>query len=122
MTSKAGSAIPTPLLTGVNMYAIIQSGGKQYKITEGAKVVVAKLDGKVGAKKTLSDVLAIGGNEDFKLGAPLLNGAKVEAEILEQGRGDKIVVLKKKRRKGYRKKQGHRQDYTLLKINKIVAS
>lgn len=102
------------------MYAIIQTGGKQYKITEGAKVVVSKLDGKVGTKKTLSDVLAIGGNEDFKLGAPLLNGAKVEAEILEQGRGDKIVVLKKKRRKGYRKKQGHRQGYTLLKIDKIV--
>ena len=102
------------------MYAIITTGGKQYKIAEGDKVVVEKLDGKAGSKKTLSDVLLIGGHESLKVGTPVLKGAKVETEILEQGLGDKIVVFKKKKRKGYHKKQGHRQAYTLLKINKIV--
>ena len=103
------------------MYAIIATGGKQYKVSEGEKVLVEKLEGAANSKMTLNEVLMIGGNGALKIGAPLLTGAKVEAEILEQGRGDKIIILKKKRRKGYRKKQGHRQAYTLLKINKIVA-
>lgn len=103
------------------MYAIVQTGGKQYKIAEGTKLVVEKLEGEVGSKKTLSEVLAIGGNGELKVGTPWLEGAKVETEILEQGRGDKIIVFKRKKRKGYRKKQGHRQAYTLLKINKIMA-
>lgn len=102
------------------MYAVIQTGGKQYKVAEGDKLLVEKLEGEAGSKKTLSEVLAVGGNGSLKVGVPLLKGAKVETEILEQGRGDKIVVFKKKKRKGYHKKQGHRQAYTLLKVNKIV--
>lgn len=102
------------------MYAIVQTGGKQYKVVEGDKLVVEKLDGEVGGKKTLMEILALGGNGELKVGTPLLPGVKVETEILEQGRGDKIIVFKRKKRKGYRKKQGHRQAYTLLKVNKIV--
>lgn len=102
------------------MYAVIQTGGKQYKVAQGDKIAVEKLEGKTGAKKSLEEVLLVGGNGSLKIGTPLLKGAKVEAEILEQCKGDKIVVFKKKRRKGYHKKQGHRQLYTLLKINKIV--
>ncbi|MBI4125541.1 MAG: 50S ribosomal protein L21 [Deltaproteobacteria bacterium] len=102
------------------MYAVIQTGGKQYKVAEGDKVVVEKLEGAAGSKKTLSDVLLIGGNGTLQVGTPTLKGAKIETEILEQGRGDKVVVFKKKKRKGYHKKQGHRQAYTLLKIKKII--
>ncbi len=103
------------------MYAIIEQGGKQYKVTEGAKLFVEKIDAEIGAKQILDSVLLIGGNGELKVGTPTVAGAKVEAEVVEQGRDKKIVILKKKRRKGYRKKQGHRQAFTVLKINKIVA-
>lgn len=104
------------------MYAVVQTGGKQYKVAEGEKLLVEKLEGKIGAAVSLDQVLAIGGEGDLKVGTPLLTNAKVEAQIAEQVLGDKIVVLKKKRRKGYRKKQGHRQHYTVLKIEKIILS
>lgn len=104
------------------MYAVVQTGGKQYKVSEGDKLFVEKIDQKVGAKVVLDQVLLIGGNGELKVGNPLLNHVKVEAEVLEQGRGKKILVLKKKRRKGYRKKQGHRQFFTVLKINKIYGT
>lgn len=103
------------------MYAVVVAGGKQYKISEGDKLFVEKIEGKVGAKTVLDQVLAIGGNGELKVGNPFLQGAKVEAEITEQGRDKKIIILKKKRRKGYRKKQGHRQHFTVLKIGKIVS-
>ncbi len=103
------------------MYAVIQTGGKQYKVKEGEKIFVEKLEAKTGSKTTLNEVLLVGGNGGLKIGAPVLEGAKVEAEVLEQGRGEKIIIFKKKRRKGYRKKQGHRQSFTLLQIKKIVA-
>ena len=103
------------------MYAVIETGGKQYKVAEGDKLVVEKLEGEIGSKMTLSEVLFIGGGAALKVGTPFLNGAKVETEILEQGREDKIIVFKKKKRKGYRKKQGHRQAYTKVVINKINA-
>jgi len=102
------------------MYAVIQTGGKQYKVSEGDKLFVEKIDQKVGAKVILDQVLLIGGNGELKVGNPWLGHAKVEAEILEQGRDKKILILKKKRRKGYRKKQGHRQHFTVLKINRIA--
>ena len=102
------------------MYAVVETGGKQYKVAEGQKIAVEKLDGDIGAKLTFDQVLAVGGEGDLKIGQPLVAGAKVEVEITEQGRGDKIIVFKKKRRKGYHKKQGHRQSYTMLKINKIT--
>lgn len=103
------------------MYAVITTGGKQYKVSEGDKISVEKLDGKVGAKLTLDKVLALGGKGDFKIGRPTVDGAKVEAEIAEQGRDKKVIVFKKIRRHGYHKRQGHRQNYTMLKINKITA-
>lgn len=104
----------------VAMYAVVQTGGKQYKVAEGEKLLVEKLEGAVGTAVVLDQVLAVGGEGDFKVGSPLVSNAKVEAQIAEQVLGDKIIVLKKKRRKGYRKKQGHRQHYTVLKIGKIV--
>lgn len=103
------------------MYAVIVTGGKQYKVSEGDKISVEKLKGKIGATLTLDKVLAIGGKGDFKIGQPVIDGAKVEAEITEQGREKKVIVFKKIRRHGYHKKQGHRQNYTMLKINKITA-
>lgn len=102
-------------------YAIITTGGKQYKVATGDKISVEKLPGEVGSPFTFDQVLLCGENENLKLGTPFLTGAKVEAEILEQGRGEKIDVLKKKRRKGYRKKLGHRQAFTILKIKNILA-
>lgn len=103
------------------MYAIVQTGGKQYKVVEGDKLMVEKLEGKVGGKKTLSEVLAVGGQGGLKVGTPLVAGAHVETEITEQIKNKKITVFKKKRRKNYRRKQGHRQAYTLLQVKKIVA-
>ena len=102
------------------MYVVVATGGKQYKISEGDNLQVEKVEGKVGAKTHLDQVLLVGGNGDLKVGSPFVAGAKVEAEIAEQGKEKKILVMKKKRRKGYRKKQGHRQLFTTLKINKIV--
>lgn len=101
------------------MYAVIATGGKQYRVSEGDKVRVEKLSGDAGAKVVLDDVLMLGEGAKSQLGAPMVKGAKVEAEIIEQGRDKKIVVFKFKKRKGYRKKQGHRQSFTDLRITKI---
>ncbi|MBN1283440.1 MAG: 50S ribosomal protein L21 [Proteobacteria bacterium] len=103
------------------MYAVIKTGGKQYKVTEGANLKVEKLDGEAGAALMLDEVLFIGGNGTPKIGRPLLSGASVEATIVRQARDKKVLVYKKKRRKGYEKKVGHRQPYTELKITKINA-
>jgi len=101
------------------MYAVIKTGGKQYKVSEGDVVNVEKLDGEVGASVELSDVLAVGEGESIKIGTPTVKGAVVKAEIVEQDRGKKLIIFKKKRRKGYTKKQGHRQLFTGLKIQSI---
>jgi len=101
------------------MKAVVKTGGKQYTITEGDTLRVEKLDGEVGATINLDEILSVGEGADFKLGTPTVEGATVKAEILSHGRGKKIIVFKKKRRKGYKKKQGHRQDYTGLKIAEI---
>ncbi|MDO8494658.1 MAG: 50S ribosomal protein L21 [Deltaproteobacteria bacterium] len=103
------------------MYAVISTGSRQYKVTEGDKISVEKLEGDVGSKLTLSEVLLVGSKEGLKVGSPLLKGATVEVEITEQAKGPKIRILKKKRRKGYRKQQGHRQFFTMLQIKKISA-
>lgn len=103
------------------MYAIIQTGGKQYKVKEGDKVSVEKLEAEPKAEISFNEVLLVGGNGSLQVGNPFLSGAKVEAQVLEQGKGAKILIFKKKQRKGYRKKQGHRQRYTVLQIKKIVA-
>lgn len=102
------------------MYAIIATGGKQYKVAEGEKVRVEKLEGEIGGKITLDRVLMLGEGTNVKIGRPTVEGASVEAEITDQARHKKIVVFKYKRRKNYRRKYGHRQPYTELKINSIA--
>lgn len=100
-------------------YAVIRTGGKQYRVSEGDVVKVEKLAGEVGEKVTLADVLFIGGDGEAKIGAPLLADAKVSGEIVGQIRAKKIRVFKKKRRKSYSRQQGHRQYQTALKITGI---
>ncbi|WGF86844.1 50S ribosomal protein L21 [Marinivivus vitaminiproducens] len=100
------------------MYAVIRTGGKQYRVAEGDTIRVERLDGDAGSTLELSDVLMVGGDSP-KFGAPLVEGASVSAEIVRHERGAKIIVFKKKRRKNYRRTAGHRQDLTVLKINGI---
>jgi large subunit ribosomal protein L21 len=102
------------------MYAVIKTGGKQYKVSAGDLLKVEKLDGAVGDTIELNEVLMVGG-EEVKIGTPLLPDAKVKAKIVEQGKDKKILVFKSKRRKTYRKKNGHRQPITRLKITDIEA-
>lgn len=101
------------------MYAVIKTGGKQYQVTEGEYLNVEKLDAEVGSNVTFEEVLMIGGDE-VKIGQPLIEGAKVNAVVQEQGKGKKIVVGKFKAKKHYRRKQGHRQPFTTIKIESIV--
>lgn len=98
------------------MYAIIKSGGKQYRVEQDAVVLVDRLEGNAGDKVELGEVLLYSDGKDVKLGSPLVDGVKIAAEIVEQVRGDKIIVFKKKRRQNYRRKNGHRQEMTQLKI------
>ena len=102
------------------MYAVIKTGGKQYRVSTGDKLRVEKLPGNVGDAVTFDQVLLVSG-EALKLGKPLVGGAKVEAKITGQGLGKKLVVFKFRRRKNYRRKNGHRQPYTALEILNIVA-
>jgi large subunit ribosomal protein L21 len=102
------------------MYAVFKSGGKQYRVAAGDHVRVEKLPGNAGDTVTFDQVLMVGG-EALKLGKPLLGGAKVEAKILTQGLGKKLIVFKFRRRKNYRRKNGHRQPFTALEIVNIVA-
>ena len=100
------------------MYAVIATGGKQYKVAEGDIIRVEKLDAKVGDKVVFDQVVAVGGDK-LVAGTPFVEGYAVEAEVLEQGKADKVIIFKYKAKKDYRKKQGHRQPYTELKINGI---
>ncbi len=102
------------------MYAILKSGGKQYRVKAGDSLKVEKLDQALGAEVELTDVLLVGGAETF-IGTPVLDNAKVTAVVAKQARKPKIIVLKKKRRQGYRKLQGHRQDFTELFIKAITS-
>lgn len=101
------------------MYAVFQTGGKQYKASEGDFVRVERLDGQVGDEILINDVLMVANDKGFKIGTPLLAKAKVIGRIVEQDKSRKIIVFKHKRRKGYRRKTGHRQPYTFLRIDKI---
>lgn len=101
------------------MYAVVRTGGKQYRVAQGDVVRVERLGGEVGDKVTLGEVLFIGGNGEVKIGTPTVAGAKVMAEIVDQGRAKKILVFKKKRRKSYSRQRGHRQYLTTLKITEI---
>ena len=102
------------------MYAVIKTGGKQYKVAKDDKVEVEKIAGEPGASVTLDSVLLLGDGADTTAGTPLIEGASVTAEVVEQKRTKKIIVFKKQRRKNYRRKHGHRQEVTLLKITDIV--
>jgi large subunit ribosomal protein L21 len=103
------------------MYAVIKTGGKQYKVSEGETLEVEKLTKEVGDIVELSEVLAVGEGVEIKVGTPTVTDASVVAEIVGHGRGKKVVVFKKKRRKGYKKKQGHRQAFTSIRIKEIKA-
>ncbi len=104
-----------------DVYAVIKTGGKQYKVRPGERITVEKISGEPGTEIELNEVLLVGEGEEVKVGQPLVSEAKVIAKILEQGRSRKILVFKKKRRKNYKKKQGHRQYYTVLEIQEIKA-
>ena len=102
------------------MYAVLRTGGKQYRVAENDLIRVERLQANAGDSITLDQVLMVGG-ETPRIGAPLVDGASVTAEVVEQTRGDKIIIFKKKRRQNYRRKRGHRQDLTVLRITGIQA-
>ncbi len=100
------------------MYAIIATGGKQYKVSEGDIITIEKLGVEAGEKVTFDQVLVVGG-DDLKVGDPTVVGATVEASVVKEGRAKKVIVYKYKRKTGYHKKNGHRQAFTQVKIEKI---
>lgn len=102
------------------MYAVIQTGGKQYKVQPGDTVFVEKLTGNPGDAVEFDSVLLLADDEQVAVGAPHIDGAKVTGEIVDHGRGEKLIVYKFQRRKNYRNKNGHRQSYTAVKINQVV--
>jgi len=101
------------------MYAVVRSGGKQVRVSPGTAVRLEKLLGEVGDTIELGEVLLVGGEGDTRVGQPLVDGVKVVAKITAQGRGPKIIIWKQKRRKNYRRKQGHRQDFTEIAVESI---
>ena len=98
------------------MYAVIQTGGKQYRVSAGEKVKIERIAGDVGQEIVLDQVLLVADGEALKLGAPLVAGARVKAKVLKHGRGEKVRIFKLNRRKHYRRSQGHRQNYTEIEI------
>ena len=103
------------------MYAVFQTGGKQFRAEPGTRIRIPSLDIEPGDSVTFDEVLLTGdADENVQVGAPTVDGAKVTAEVLRHGRDKKVIVFKRKRRKGYRKKQGHRQDFTEIRIDEIA--
>jgi large subunit ribosomal protein L21 len=103
------------------MYAVIKTGGKQYRVSAGQKLKVEQIPADVGAEITLDQVLMVGEGESVKVGAPLVAGASVKCTVVSHGRHDKVKIFKMRRRKHYQKHQGHRQNYTELRIDTIAA-
>lgn len=103
------------------MYAIIETGGKQYKVSEGDSIFIEKLEVEEGAAVTFDKVLVVADGENVKIGAPLVSGATVTANVVKNGKAKKIYVFKMKRKKNYRRKKGHRQPFTKVVIEKINA-
>ena len=103
------------------MYAVIKSGAKQYRVESGAQVRVESLAADVGAAVAFEEVLLVGNGDQVKVGAPLLSGAKVKATVVSHGRGDKVKIFKMRRRKHFQKHQGHRQNYTEVRIDEITS-
>jgi large subunit ribosomal protein L21 len=104
------------------MYAVIKTGGKQYRVSSGEKLRVELLDVEVGAAVQFEQVLAVGEGDAVKIGAPFVPGASVKATVLAQGRADKVHIFKMRRRKHYKKSQGHRQSFTEVRIDDIVGA
>lgn len=104
------------------MYAIIKTGGKQYKVAPGDELRIETVAGEPGATVSFEEVLMIGDGDNVTVGAPLIVGGVVKAEVLAHGRGDKVRIIKHRRRKHYHKEQGHRQNFTAVKITEIVAA
>jgi large subunit ribosomal protein L21 len=104
---------------GEQLYAIVETGGFQFRVEPGMKLNVPRIASEEGDSVKLEKVLLLGDGDDVKVGSPLVENASVEAEVLEHGRGKKIIVYKRKRRKGYERTQGHRQDYTRIEIKSI---
>ncbi len=103
------------------MYAIIETGGKQYKVQQGDTLFIEKLDVQAGDAVTFDKVMAVGSEDGLKVGAPYVEGATVKATVVKNGKGEKIVVFKFKAKKNYRRRQGHRQPYTKVEIGEINA-
>ena len=104
------------------MYAVVKTGGKQYRVTKDDTILVEKLDANEGQTVTLSDVMLLGDGDKVTVGNPVVADASVEAQVVSQTRGPKIIIFRRKRRKNHRRTQGHRQDLTLLKITDINTS
>jgi large subunit ribosomal protein L21 len=104
------------------MYAVIKTGGKQYRVVAGEKIKVEQIPAEVGAEITLDQILMVGEGESVKVGAPIVAGAKVTAKVIAQGRHPKVNIFKMRRRKHYRKNQGHRQNFTEIQIGEITAA
>ena len=104
------------------MYAVIKTGGKQYRVAPDDVLTIEKVAGDPGAMVEFGEVLMVGGSADPKVGAPLISGAKVMAEVVEQGRAAKVIAFKKRRRKNSRRKRGHRQEQTIVKIKEIIGA
>ena len=102
------------------MYAVVKTGGKQYRVSAGEKLKVEQIPADVGSEVVLGEVLLVGEGEAVRLGAPLVDGASVTAKVLAHGRGEKVHIFKMRRRKHYRKSQGHRQNYTEIEITGIA--
>ena len=103
------------------MYAVIKTGGKHYRVAAGEKLNIEQIPAEVGAEITLDQILMVGEGESVKIGAPLVSGASVKATVLSQGRHKKVTIFKMRRRKHYQKHQGHRQNYTEIRIDGISA-
>ena len=103
------------------MYAVIKTGGKQYRVAVGQKLKIEQIPADIGQEISLDQVLSVGEGDTLKIGIPFVDGAKVTATVLAQGRHDKIKVFKMRRRKGYRRTQGHRQNYTEIRIEAVNA-
>ena len=104
------------------MYAVVKTGGQQFRVAKGDKLSIQKLDAEAGKSITLDEVLMINDGKTAKVGTPLVSGAKVTAKVVEQYRDEKVVIFKKKRRQNYRRKQGHRQNLTVIEITDVKAA
>ncbi|CAM3732957.1 Large ribosomal subunit protein bL21 OS=Castellaniella defragrans (strain DSM / CCUG 39792 /65Phen) OX=1437824 GN=rplU PE=3 SV=1 [Castellaniella denitrificans] len=103
------------------MYAVIKTGGKQYRVCAGQKLKIEQIPADIGQEISLDQVLSVGEGETLKIGAPFVEGAAVKATVLAQGRHDKVKIFKMRRRKHYQKHQGHRQNYTEIRIDAVAA-